>query len=111
MIEASDAVITITPEGWAPSTIILESLILKKPIMNIVLDDHFYDFSFVKQKAVLVVSPESNLDENITKILFNKEFRRKLITNGEHFIRNFLYKPEHASKCLSNEINSLAERN
>ena len=107
LIESSDAVITITPEGWAPSTIILESMILKKPIMNIILDNHFYDFPYVQANAVLIVSSESNLDENITKLLFNKEFREKLIKNGENFVMNFLYKPEYASECLVNEINSL----
>ena len=109
LIESSDAVITITPEGWAPSTIILESMILKKPIMNIILDDHFYDFPYVKEKAVLIVSPESNLNENIAKLLFNKKFREKLIKNGENFVMNFLHKPGYASECLANEINSLKE--
>lgn len=111
LIETSDAVITITPEGWAPSTIILESLILKKPIMNIVLDDHFYDFPFVQQKAVFTVSPDSKLDENISKLLFDTSFRNQLITNGEKFVHSFLHKPMHASECLSNEINSILETN
>ena len=107
LIESSDAVITITPEGWAPSTIILESMILKKPIMNIILDNHFYDFPYIKEKAVLIVSPESNLDENISKLLINKEFREKLIKNGENFVMSILHKPGYASECLVNEINSL----
>ena len=111
LIESSDAIITITPEGWAPSTIILESMIMKKPIMNIILDNHFYDFPYIKEKAVLIVSPESNLDENISKLLINKEFREKLIINGENFVMNFLHKPGHASECLANEINSLKETN
>ncbi len=111
LIESSDAVITITPEGWAPSTIILESMILKKPIMNIILDDHFYDFPYVKEKSVLIVSPESNMDENISKLLFDNEFREKLIKNGENFVMNFLHKPGHASECLVNEISSLKETN
>ena len=84
-------------------------MILKKPIMNIILDNHFYDFPYVQANAVLIVSSESNLDENITKLLFNKEFREKLIKNGENFVMNFLYKPEYASECLVNEINSLQE--
>ena len=109
LIRDSDAVITITPEGWAPSTIILESLILKVPIMNIVLDEHFYDFQFVKENAIIVASPESNLDEYISKILFDKEFRRNLIINGEHFVQHFLHNPKHASERLADEISSLVE--
>ena len=48
LINTSDAVVTITPEGWAPSTVILESLILKKPVMNIILDNNLYDFQYVQ---------------------------------------------------------------
>ena len=111
LIETSDTVITITPEGWAPSTIILESLIMKKPIMNIVLDDNFYDFPFVKKNAVFVVANDSELRKNISKLLSNNKFRNELISNGENFVQDFLHEPMHASKCLSNEIKSILEKN
>jgi hypothetical protein len=109
LIETSDSVITITPEGWGPSTVILEAIMLKKPIMNIVLDSHFYDFPYVKEKAILIASPESNLQECIDKLLFDHDFRNELIKNGQNFINSYLYMPGRASENLTNKINSLLE--
>lgn len=110
LIEASHCVITITPEGWGPSTIILESMLLKKPIMNIVLDNHFYDFPYVKEKAILIASPESNLEECIDKLLFDYNFRNELIKNGQNFVKSYLYMPGKASENLTNKIISLLEK-
>lgn len=109
LIENSDSVITITPEGWGPSTVILESMLLKKPIMNIILDDHFYDFPYVKEKAILLASPESNLQEDIDKLLFDQDFRNELIKNEQNFINSYLYTPGRASANLTKKINSLLE--
>ena len=109
LIESSDSVITITLEGWGPSTILLETMILKKPIMNIILDDHFYDFPYVTEKAILTASPESNLEECIDKLLFDHDFRNELIKNGQNFIESYLYMPGRASENLTNKINSLLE--
>ncbi len=111
LINTCDAVITITPEGWAPSTVILESLILKKPVMNIILDNNLYDFQYVKENAVFVVSSDLELNTNISKFLLDNSFRNKLITNGENFVQHYLHKPMFASKCLSDIINSIPERN
>lgn len=109
LIESNDSVITITPEGWGPSTIILESMILKKPIMNIVLDNHFYDFPYVQQNAILIPSNESDLEDCIEKLVFNNDFRDMLIKNGENFVNSYLFEPGNASKNLAKNIESVLE--
>ena len=111
LIDTCDSVITITPEGWAPSTIILESLILKKPVMNIILDNNLYDFQYVAENAVFTVSSDLELNTNISKFLLDNSFRNKLMTNGEIFVQHFLHKPMFASKCLSDTISSILEKN
>ena len=102
LIQSSDLVITITPEGWAPSTIVLESMSLGKPVMNIVLDQKFLPFEYVNQNAVLAISDDSNLESNIDKILFDNEFRQKLSMNGKNFTKNFLNNFGCASEKLAN---------
>jgi len=109
LIESSDAVITITPEGWGPSTIILESIILKKPIMNIILDNHFYNFPYVQQNAILIVSDETDLNDSIEKLVFNSDFRNELIQNGQQFVKSYLYEPGNASEQLAKSITSFSE--
>ena len=101
LIQSSDLVITITPEGWAPSTIILESMILDKPTMNIILDDKFFDFEYIKQNAVVTISDKSDLEKELLKILNDDEFRNELSNNSKKFTRKFLNNYGCASKKLA----------
>ena len=89
MIESSDAIITITPEGWGLSTVILESIILQKPIMNIILDNHLHNFPYVQQNAILTASDKSDFDDYLEKLIFNLDFRNELIENGQKFLKSY----------------------
>ena len=104
LIQSSDLVITITPEGWAPSTIILESMSLGKPTINIVLDQQFFPFEYINQNSILAISDDSNLENNIDKILFDDKFRKELSMNAKNFARNFLNNFGCASKELANTL-------
>lgn len=106
IIESCDVVLTISPEGFDPSTIILEALILDKPTMNIVLDGHFYEFQYVNDNAVLTLSDKSDLEKNLSDILFNQEFRNELINNGRKHVRNFLSNYGTASEHLASILDS-----
>ena len=106
LIESSDAVLTISPEGYDPSTIILESLILNKPTMNIVLDDNLYELQYVKDNAILLLSDKSDLSQSIYDILFNEKIRTKLIDNGVLHVSNFLNNRGKASEVLASLLTS-----
>ena len=101
IVDSCDAVITIQGENWGMSTMILESILLKKPVMNIVLNEKLYDFDHVKYNAILEVSDKNDLSKDISNILFNEEFREKLIRNSEKFVSNFLSNQGKASKTLA----------
>ncbi len=107
LIQKSDVVITVTPEGWCPSTIILESMILHKPVMNIVLDKKMYEFEYIKNKSVISIPYSANLQNEIEEILFNQELREKLVKNSQVFIKNFLKNPGSASKELAHMIRTI----
>jgi hypothetical protein len=106
LIQKSDLVITITPEGWAPSTIILESMILEKPVMNIVLDGKMYEFEYIKQNAVIAIPITSDLEKEIKQILFDKKLRENLIINSRKFVKSFLNNQGLASKKLADILRS-----
>ena len=107
LIEQSDLVITISPEGYDPSTVILESIILQKPIINVVLDDKFYNFSYEKDKAVVSLNKDQNLLEMIKKILNDTEFKKSILQNGENFLHSYLSNHGNASQYLANYIMNL----
>ena len=106
LIQKSDLVITITPEGWAPSTIILESMILEKPVMNIVLDEKMYQFEYIKKNAIISVPFTMDLQNEIKQLLFDKELRKSLVKNSKIFIKEFLKNSGSASKEIGSLIRS-----
>jgi len=106
LIQKSDLVITITPEGWAPSTIILESMILEKPVMNIVLDEKMYQFEYIKKNAIISVPFTIDLQNEIKQLLFDKELRKSLVKNSKIFIKEFLKNSGSASKEIGSLIRS-----
>ena len=109
LIQSSHLVITITPEGWCPSTIILESMILNKPTMNIVLDEKFYEFEYIKQNAVIAVSDKSDLENDIKQILFDEAIRNGMMDRGKIFVKNFLKNYGNSSKKLAEVLRTKME--
>ncbi|MBM15547.1 MAG: hypothetical protein CMH75_05610 [Nitrospina sp.] len=104
LIKKSDLVFVISPEGYDPSTVILESIIFEKPTVNLVLDDKFYDFSYELHNAVISITKNDNPTEIIQKIFHDEEFRSNLISNGKNFLREYISNPETASKSLVKQI-------
>ena len=101
LIESSDLVITITPEGWAPSTIMLESMILGKPALNIILDGRNYDFEYIKQNAAISVSYDS-IEKTVLRLITNSDFRNEISENARAFTKKFLSNYGNSSKMLAN---------
>ena len=97
LLLSCDTLVNISPEGFDPSTVMMEALILKIPVMNIILDDLFYNFQYVKDKAIVSLSGDFDLENNLMEILFNKEFRNELIKNGQKHLKNYLSNPGSAS--------------
>ena len=104
LIDQSDLVFVISPEGHDPSTVILESIIFEKPTINLVLDNKFFNFSYELHNAVISISKNDNLPEIIQKILHDENFRINLISNGKNFLKDYLSNPENASKSLVEQI-------
>jgi len=88
-----------------PSTVLLEGLILKKAIINVVMTDEILKFQYVKDDAVLSISDKSDLTTPINELLYNEETSQKLIQNGQLHVKNFLANPGNASKSLAEVIN------
>jgi len=111
LIDLSDIVITITPESWAPSTIILESLIQNRPIININLDKHLQEFDFIKTESILSILNNSDIEKNISDLILDAKLQDKLIQNGQKFVKTFLHNPGTASLTLAEKIKLIEESN
>ena len=100
LIESCDVVITITPEGWAPSTIMLESMILGKPALNITLDGKNYDFEYIKKNAAISASYDS-IEKTVLHLVNDSKFRKEISENALIFTKKFLSNYGNSSKMLA----------
>jgi len=105
IIELCDVMININTEFF-PSTVIYEGLIFKKPILNIHTMDTYYNFEFIRDNALLNISDQDNLHEHLEKLLFDKNFSKKLINNGQNHLEKYFANPGSASKELARILKS-----
>ncbi len=105
-INKADIVIVVSPESFGTSTMLLESMILGKPTMNIILDDEIPQFNHVKEKAILTLSDNQDLEDNMKKILFDEQFQKKIIQNADSFVAKFLDFRGNSSEEFANILKS-----
>ncbi|MBM3911172.1 MAG: hypothetical protein FJ356_05945, partial [Thaumarchaeota archaeon] len=92
LIESCDFMININPESCDTSTVIMEGLIMRKPVLTVFLDNKHHEIEFVKDNATISISDHSDLEWAINDILTD-ETRSRLRKNTE----------VHLSKYLSNQ--------
>jgi hypothetical protein len=105
-INKSDLVLVISPESFATSTMLMESMILGKPTMNIVLDDNVPQFSHVMDNAVLTISSNDDLETNLQKFLFDEKIQKELSINADEFLKKFLSNRGTASEAFASILKS-----
>lgn len=105
-IHECDIMINVFTEIYG-STVMLEGLIMKKPILNISLDTRSYKFEFEKDNAVLGISYDNDIDVNIKKIIQDENLRTTLIQNGTKHVSKYLTNPGNASENLARILSSL----
>lgn len=106
IINLSNVVLVISPEKFGTSTMLMESMILGKPTMNIVIGDTIPQFSHVIRNTVLTVSSKSNLKNHLEKILFNKNFQNELVNNADNFLNDFLTNQLNSSEKFASILKS-----
>jgi len=106
IINSTDFVVVISPENFATSTMLLESMILGKPTMNIYCNEEIYKFKHIERNAVHTINDQSDIEKNLEKMLFDKDFQTTLIKNADNFINEFMYNPGHASENFAKILKS-----
>lgn len=107
VLQKSDAVIHLDVTGIGPSTTLLESLILQKPVLNIVLHDEDLSYEFIKDNACISCDLKSDVEGNIEKILFDNKIIDELRRNATLHVMRYLVNPGKASESLSMSIKNL----
>lgn len=106
IMKQSDAVISISPENWDLSTIVLESQILEKPTLNIFLNEKTYEFQCINDNSVLSMTDTSDIQHGINEILFNESTINDLKENAKKHLKSYLVNHGTASQKFANILNS-----
>ena len=73
------------------STILLESMILKKPTITYMIDSSWYENDpIITSGATMAVNSIENFEKSLNKILFDSNFRNQLIKRGTEYVDNNL---------------------
>ena len=97
LLESCDILISLNY-----STILLDSLILNKPTLVFLPENQNYsEEEIIKQKAVLSVSNDSELENKLNQILFDENVRTNLINSGKLFIEKYFSNQGNSCKFLT----------
>lgn len=97
LLESCDYVISMNY-----STIILDSLILKKPTLVILPEiQNFQEEDVIKNNAVLAASNLEEIDEKFSLLISDVSYKEELILNGKKFIEKYFSFQGDASRNLS----------
>jgi hypothetical protein len=105
-INKIDAVLVLTPETHATPTMLLESMILGKPTMNIFFDKKVPEYDHIQDNAVFTITHNENLEINLKKFLFDENFQNILQKNADNFVNQFMSNPGNASKKFASILKS-----
>lgn len=105
-INSVDTVIVLTPEIHATPTMLLESMILGKPTMNVYFDKTLPEYDHIKNNAIFTITNNDDLENNIKKFLFDYNFQNSIQKNADNFVNQFMINPGTASKELASILKS-----
>jgi len=99
-----DLHINLAPDNFDVSSVILEAMMLKRPTLNIQLQSTPFEFGIIKENAIKTVMYDSNVKQEISELLFNKEKINQLLKKSEAYLNKYISNHGNASKALLDEI-------
>ena len=105
-INSVDAVLVLTPEIHATPTMLLESMILGKPTMNVYFNKIIPEFEHIQSNAVFTVTNNDNLENSLEKFLFDENFQSILQNNADNYVDQFMANPGTASEKFASILKS-----
>jgi hypothetical protein len=99
LIQNAEFMITFTPEFYDSSTIMLDSLVLNKPVLQIILDSSIDKFQN-EDEPILQFMENDDINHIISKCLINDEFLKNLINKIPKKLENYLSHQGNACKKI-----------
>lgn len=106
LIDRSDMIININAEENQPSTVILEALIMKKPVINISLDESNREFDYDGISPIISLSYKTDIMKYVIKLFDDSKFYEELTKKIIKSLNNYLSNHKNASKQLADYLKS-----
>ena len=98
-----DLHVNIAPDNFDATSVLLESMIIGRPSINIQLQKSEIEFEFMKHKAVKTISYDSDIIKEISLLLDEKE-AAEVLTNSQRYLPYYLSNHGKASRHLVNSL-------
>ena len=106
LIEQCDLMININPEQNQPSTVILEGLIMKKPVINVELDELNNDLHYDSMSPIISLSYKSDIQKYVSQLFNDPSFYENLNKKSAKFLEHYLSNHKNASNTLAKYLKS-----
>ena len=83
------------------STILLESIIMNKPSIDLQIENWSKENEITKMNAVYSIDNISDIENGLRKILYDENTKKELSENSKIFLEQFIHNPGNASKILA----------
>ena len=106
LIGQCDLMININPEQNQPSTVILEGLIMKKPVINVELDELNNDLHYDNMSPIISLSYKSDIQKYVSQLFNDPSFYENLNKKSAKFLEHYLSNHKNASNTLAKYLKS-----
>jgi len=106
LLEECDILLNITCEISDPSTVMIEGMIFEKPVFEISLDEKTNRFEYQENSPILSLSYKAEIDNYLSKIILDSEFKNELLLNQKKYLEYFLANRGTASKNVVKILDS-----
>lgn len=106
LISKCNLMININPEENQPSTVILEGLIMKKPVINISLNEKNSEFDYDGISPIISLSYKANIIKYVNQLLTDSYFSDNLNIQIMKYLDYYLSNHKTASANLSEYLKS-----
>ena len=106
LISNCDIMININAEENQPSTVMLEGLIKKKPVINISLDESIQNLEYDGMSSIISLSYKADIVKYVRDLFDNDVFYSEISSRMERDLQHYLINHKNASERLADLLKS-----
>jgi len=103
LLENCDLHVNIATDNFDASSVIVEAMLLKRPTLNIQLQNNLFEFEFIVDNAIKTINYNADIYKEILYLL-NENNSLQLIKNSQKHLTRYMKHRNDASHTLINAI-------